>query len=55
MSKKAKARTVVVRLYSAAQTGFFYTTVRRRLVPKLSLVKYDPVVKQHVLFNEGKK
>jgi large subunit ribosomal protein L33 len=31
-----------VRLLSTAQTGFFYTTKRTRLGPRLSAVKYDP-------------
>jgi hypothetical protein len=31
-----------VRLLSTAQTGFFYTTARPRLGPRLSAVKYDP-------------
>ncbi|KAK6094686.1 39S ribosomal protein L33, mitochondrial [Batrachochytrium dendrobatidis] len=55
MSKKAKARTLVVRLISTAGTGFTYQTTRRRTLPKLQLRKYDPVVNQHVLFIEGKK
>ncbi|KAK7030775.1 hypothetical protein R3P38DRAFT_871850 [Favolaschia claudopus] len=40
---KAKARTVIVRLLSTAQTGFFYTRTRVRVGPKLSAVKYDPM------------
>jgi ribosomal protein L33 len=35
-------RTLIVRLLSTAQTGFFYTTKRTRLGPRLSAVKYDP-------------
>ena len=35
-------RTLIVRLISTAQTGFFYTTQRLRQGPKLSAVKYDP-------------
>ncbi|KAI4524063.1 hypothetical protein K523DRAFT_254222, partial [Schizophyllum commune Tattone D] len=48
-------RTLIVRLISTAQTGFFYTKVRPRLGPRLSAVKYDPVVKSRVLFVESKK
>ncbi|RDB27134.1 54S ribosomal protein L39, mitochondrial [Hypsizygus marmoreus] len=44
MAPKAKARTLIVRLISTAQTGFFYTTQRLRQGPKLSAVKYDPKV-----------
>ena len=37
-------RTVIIRMISTAQTGFFYTTKRVRLnSPKLSAVKYDPI------------
>ncbi|KAF9497994.1 hypothetical protein BDN71DRAFT_1444071 [Pleurotus eryngii] len=55
MAGKAKARTQIIRLISTAQTGFFYTTQRLRTGPKLSAVKYDPRVKQRVLFVESKK
>ncbi|KAF8228883.1 hypothetical protein L208DRAFT_1453198 [Tricholoma matsutake] len=55
MAAKAKARTLIVRLISTAQTGFFYTTQRLRQGPKLSAVKYDPRVKRRVLFVESKK
>ena len=34
--------TMIVRLISTAQTGFFYTTQRLRTGPKLAAVKYDP-------------
>ncbi|KAI9015184.1 hypothetical protein BC832DRAFT_528241, partial [Gaertneriomyces semiglobifer] len=46
-------RTIVLRLISSAGTGFFYTTTRRRALPKLQLMKFDPVVNKHVLFVEG--
>jgi large subunit ribosomal protein L33 len=35
-------RTIIVRLISTAQTGYFYTTQRVRQGPRLSAVKYDP-------------
>jgi len=45
-----------VRMVSSAGTGFFYTTMknRRNTPDKLSLKKYDPVVRQHVEFKEAK-
>ncbi|KAJ3925633.1 MAG: hypothetical protein NXY57DRAFT_1031385 [Lentinula lateritia] len=52
---KAKARTLIVRLISTAQTGFFYTTQRVRQGLPLSAIKYDPKVKRRVLFVESKK
>eukprot|EP00053_Salpingoeca_punica_P009220 m.82585 g.82585 ORF g.82585 m.82585 type:complete len:56 (+) comp14925_c1_seq1:36-203(+) len=51
---KAKAKTILVRLLSTAGTGFFYTISRPRLREKMALRKYDPVVRQHVLFKETK-
>lgn len=45
---------IVVRLVSAAGTGFFYTVRKPRLKEKMTLRKYDPVVRQHVLFVEQK-
>ncbi|KAF9091511.1 hypothetical protein BGX23_005089 [Mortierella sp. AD031] len=54
MAKKAKARTIIVKLLSTAGTGFFYTTRRPRTTPKLSFMKFDPRANQNVLFNEAK-
>ncbi|EQC37217.1 50S ribosomal protein L33 [Saprolegnia diclina VS20] len=53
---KGKAKSVIIKLLSAANTGFFYTTRKnpRNMQKKLALRKYDPVVRQHVLFNEAK-
>ncbi|KAJ6581313.1 hypothetical protein B0H19DRAFT_894850, partial [Mycena capillaripes] len=48
-------RTVIVRLISTAQTGYFYTRTRVRVGPKLSAVKYDPTVQRRVLFVESRK
>ncbi|CAO0792340.1 hypothetical protein V8B55DRAFT_1511842 [Mucor lusitanicus] len=54
MAKKAKARVILVKLLSTAGTGYNYIKSRPRISPKLSLMKYDPQVKQHVLFTETK-
>jgi len=54
MAPKAKAKTLIVRLVSTAQTGFFYTKVKRRAGPTLNLMKYDPKAGAHVLFKERK-
>ena len=45
-----------IRLNSTAGTGRFYTTDKnRRATPgKLEMMKYDPVVRKHVLYKEGK-
>ncbi len=45
-----------IKLESTAKTGFFYTTKknRRNTTAKLEMMKYDPVVRKHVIFKEGK-
>ncbi|MBL4618570.1 MAG: 50S ribosomal protein L33 [Alphaproteobacteria bacterium] len=52
----AKPTTVKIRLNSTAGTGFFYVTRKntRTMTEKLVLRKYDPVVRKHVEFKEGK-
>ncbi|KAL9055786.1 MAG: hypothetical protein Q9162_003320 [Coniocarpon cinnabarinum] len=54
-SKKAKSRTISVRLISMAMTGYFRTYVRPRASRPLSFLKYDPVVKKKVLFLEQRR
>jgi large subunit ribosomal protein L33 len=55
-STMAKPTTVKIRLNSSADTGFFYVTKKnpRTKTEKLKLKKYDPVVRKHVEFVEGK-
>ncbi len=45
-----------IKLVSSAGTGYFYTTTknRRTATGKLQMKKYDPKVRQHVLFKESK-
>lgn len=45
-----------VRLNSSAGTGHFYTTDKnKRTTPdKIEMKKYDPVVRKHVMYKEGK-
>jgi len=45
-----------IRLISSAGTGHFYTTDKnkRRTPDKLAIKKYDPVVRKHVIYREGK-
>ncbi len=52
----AASKTIIVKLVSSAGTGFYYTTTKTQGVEgKLELMKYDPVVRQKVLFKEVKK
>jgi len=52
----AKSATLKIRMVSTADTGFYYVTKKnpRTQTEKLSLRKYDPVVRRHVEFKEGK-
>jgi large subunit ribosomal protein L33 len=45
-----------IKLVSTAKTGFFYTTTKnkRNTTKKLELKRYDPVIRKHVIFKEGK-
>ena len=45
-----------IRLISSAGTGHFYTTDKnKKNTPgKMEFLKYDPVVRKHVDFKEGK-
>ena len=46
----------LIRLNSTADTGHFYTTSKnKRTMPeKMEIKKYDPVVRKHVIYKEGK-
>ena len=52
----AKSSTILVKMISTADTGYFYVTKKnpRKKPDKLSLKKYDPVARKHVLFKESK-
>lgn len=52
----AKSSTVLIKLVSSADTGFYYVTKKnpRTTTEKLEFKKYDPVARKHVLFKEAK-
>ena len=54
----AKVKKEGVTLVSSAGTGFFYTYRQNKKkskgTEKLSLVKYDPIAREHVAFEEKK-
>ncbi len=50
----AKSASVKVRLNSSADTGFFYVTKKNARTEKIEVKKYDPRVRKHVIFKEGK-
>jgi large subunit ribosomal protein L33 len=45
-----------IRMISSAGTGHFYTTDKnKKTTPnKMEMSKYDPVVRKHVIYKEGK-
>jgi large subunit ribosomal protein L33 len=52
----AKSATILIKLVSTADTGYYYVTKKnpRNTTEKLELRKYDPVVRKHVVFKESK-
>ena len=52
----AKGIREKIKLVSSAGTGHFYTTTKntRTKPEKMELKKYDPVVRQHVIYKEAK-
>ena len=53
MAKKNREK---IKMLSSAGTGHYYTTTKnkRNTPDKLKLKKYDPVIRKHVIYNEGK-
>jgi large subunit ribosomal protein L33 len=53
MAKSARDK---IKLVSSAGTGHFYTTTKnKRNTPgKMEMKKYDPTIRQHVMYKEGK-
>tara|TARA_B100001057_G_C22762396_1_gene916362 strand:+ start:1097 stop:1264 length:168 start_codon:yes stop_codon:yes gene_type:complete len=52
----AKAASIKIKLNSTAGTGYYYVTKKnsRTMTDKMVIKKYDPVVRKHVEFKEGK-
>jgi len=52
----AKPNSVLIRMQSSADTGFFFVAKKnaRKQTNKLELKKYDPVARKHVVFKEAK-
>ncbi len=45
-----------IKLVSSAGTGHFYTTTKnkRNMPDKMQVMKFDPVVRKHVIYKEAK-
>ena len=52
----AKSNTIVVKLLSTADTGYFYVAKKnpRTQTDKLEFRKYDPVARKHVIYKEAR-
>ena len=52
----AKPNSILVKLVSTADTGYYYVTKKnpRNITEKLEFKKYDPVARKHVGFKEAK-
>ena len=52
----AKNNTIVVKLLSTSDTGYFYVAKKnpRTQTEQLEFRKYDPVARKHVAFKEAK-
>jgi large subunit ribosomal protein L33 len=49
----AKPSTILVKLVSTADTGYYYVTKKnpRNQTEKMEFKKYDPVARKHVLYD----
>jgi large subunit ribosomal protein L33 len=54
--KMAKPTTIKIRLNSEGGSGYFYVSKKntRTMTEKFSIKKYDPKLRKHVEFKEGK-
>ena len=52
----AKPTTQLIKMVSTADTGYFYVARKnsRTMTEKMVMKKYDPVVRKHVDYKEGK-
>jgi large subunit ribosomal protein L33 len=52
----AKPTTAKIKLNSEGGTGYYYVTKKntRTMTEKFAIKKYDPVLRKHVVFKEGK-
>ena len=52
----AKSATILVKLVSTADTGYFYVAKKnpRQMTEKMQFRKYDPRVRKHDIFKEEK-
>ena len=53
---KSKSNREKIKLVSSAKTGHFYTTEKnkRNMPEKMEIMKFDPVIRKHVMHKEAK-
>lgn len=53
---KGKRKSILFKIVSTANTGYYYLVRRnpKNTPDKISLKKYDPKIRQHVIFKETK-
>ena len=46
----------MIKMVSSADTGYYYVTKKnpRTQTEKMEMKKYDPIVRKHVVFKEGR-
>jgi large subunit ribosomal protein L33 len=54
MARPSKDRRPIIKLRSTGGSGFVYVTRKNKVNTRerLELMKYDPVLRQHVMFRE---
>ncbi len=48
-----KSKRINIKLISST-SNHFYTTTKNKNNKKISIKKYDPIIKKHVIYNEYK-
>ncbi|CAN5458863.1 50S ribosomal protein L33 [soil metagenome] len=56
MARASKERRPIIKLKSTADTGYTYVTRKNKINTRerITLMKYDPVVRRHVEFKEDR-
>ncbi len=50
-----KSKRIIIKLISSSGSNHYYTTTKNKNNNKLSIKKYDPIIKKHIIYNEFKK
>ncbi|URJ26205.1 50S ribosomal protein L33 [Blochmannia endosymbiont of Camponotus modoc] len=52
----AKEKREIIRLFSSSKNGHFYSTTKNKRIgsEKMTLKKFDPFARKHVIYTESK-